>query len=67
MTEDKQKICDFLCSALKETRHQREIRDIEYDERQTLAYVSYTGNLKKIIDVFNCTGVEMIRKILYEI
>lgn len=67
MKEDKQKICDLLCEALKATRHQDDLISLVYEKNdagyETVTSI-YNGGGSRSVNVTMDSGIAMIRDIL---
>lgn len=64
--EDKQMICDLLCTALNATRDQRDLVRMDYQRRgdgDEVVYVIYESGCKAV-NVSLDSGIAMIRDIL---
>lgn len=67
MKEDKQKICDLLCEALKATRNQEDLKLIRYEEigqDHQQVVLEYKNGSCRSVNVSMDSGIAMIRDIL---
>lgn len=61
--ENKQKICDLLCEALKATRNHADIREMTFDPEHEIVTIEWEGGRKNINVAFD-SGTAMIRDIM---
>ena len=62
--EDKQKICDLLLAALKQTREAGDITALTYDSGKEVVTAEFEGGGKRRINVAMDSGTAMIRDIM---
>lgn len=64
MAEDKQKICDLLALALRETRNLHDLDYLEYNRERELVYAYFKNGNCKIVNVACDSGTAMILDII---
>ena len=64
--ENKQRICDFLCRALQETRGAHDLISLSYIPELEVVAVTFSGGRKEI-NVAMDSGMAMIRDIVNKI
>ena len=67
MTEDKQKICDLLAQALRETRSLHDLDYLEYNSIKELVYAYFKSGNCKVVCVACDSGIAMIKDIIRQI
>lgn len=65
--EDKQKICDLLAPALRETRNLNDLDYLEYNRERELVYAYFKNRYCKIVNVACDSGIAMIQDIIKHI
>ncbi len=65
--EDKQKICDLLAPALRETRNLDDLDYLEYNQNRELVYAYFKNGCCKVADVAADSGTAMIQDIIKQI
>ena len=65
--EDKQKICDLLAPALRETRNLEDLDYLEYNRDRELVYAYFISGNCKIANVACDSGTAMILDIIKQI
>ena len=67
MRENKQEICNSLCTTLRKTRDQRDLVSLTFDENLEIVIAEYTDGDKKEISVWGDSGVALIKDIIEEL
>lgn len=62
--EDKQMICNQLCSTLRYTRNAADVLEIIYDKDRETATVIFESGNKRVVNVAMDSGTAMIRDII---
>lgn len=65
--EDKQKICNLLAPALRETRNLNDLDYLEYSKERDLVYAYFMGGHCKIVNVACDSGTAMIQDVIKQI
>ena len=67
MVENKQRICDFLVIALRETRNLADLQALDYDAQHEVVTATFADGAKKYANVAMDSGTSMIRDIIIQI
>lgn len=64
MREDKQKICDLLCTTLHATRNAADVCSMTHDTESETVTITFLSGGKRVVNVAMDSGTAMIRDIM---